>query len=138
VSDVRDVTRVARHPATRRVQYDSIPPPADAESSEEEEDTTEYFADEHYIKQIFRDLDIDGNGSLDVDELRLFGETLGMVWDSSFAEDIMLVVDGQNGDGTLSCEEFWDWYRNWSRQKKTEDTFVKAVAVGYTNPPPLM
>jgi len=126
-----------RHPATIRVKYDSMAPPDESESEEEEEDTGEYFPDEPYIKQIFLDLDADGNGTLDVEELRLFGETLGMVWDSSFAEDIMLVVDGDNCDGTIDYEEFWNWYKKWSRQRHTKTNFVRPVVIGYTNPPPL-
>jgi Ca2+-binding EF-hand superfamily protein len=109
-----------RHPATRRVEYDAKGA-AQADSDEEEEEAAgEFFPDEAYIRQIFQDLDQDGNGTLDEAELRMFGETLGLGWDDNFAKDIMLAVDSDGG-GSIDVEEFWGWYKRWSRHKQVSN-----------------
>jgi len=127
----------ARHPATRRVRYNAEGAERQESSEEEEEEEGEYFPDEAYIRQIFQDLDKDGNGSLDEAELRVFGEQLGLSWDDNFAKDIMLAVDADGG-GTIDVDEFWEWYKRWSRHKQTKSSFAREVSIGFTNPPPLM
>lgn len=125
-----------RHPATRRVRYDAKGAEQVDSSEEDEEEEGEYFPDEVYIRQIFQDLDKDGNGMLDEAELRVFGETLGLDWDDNFAKDIILAIDADGG-GTIDVDEFWEWYKRWSRQKQAKTSFVMPVSIGYTNPPAL-
>jgi hypothetical protein len=36
--------------------------------------------------EMFNEIDVDGSGALDQDELRNFGTTLGFDWDNTFAQ----------------------------------------------------
>jgi hypothetical protein len=57
-------------------------------------------------QQIFFVLDTDYGGSLDVDEISVFGEyTLGEEWSTDIAVDFMQQID-TNNDGVLEIEEF--------------------------------
>jgi hypothetical protein len=61
---------------------------------------------------------------------------MGAAWDETFAKDIMLVVD-ESGDGSIEVDEFWEWYKNWSRQLNKKASFKPEVSVGFTIPPTL-
>jgi hypothetical protein len=43
--------------------------------------------------EMFAEIDDDGSGSLDEDELRNFGKTLGFEWDNTFAQVCVIYYD---------------------------------------------
>jgi len=61
------------------------------------------------LKMLFKTLDIDGNGYLDVQEMAHAAELLGLDLDSQEVSEIFSKMDGGN-DGRVYQTEFIDWF----------------------------
>eukprot|EP01043_Picozoa_sp_COSAG02_P017923 COSAG02_NODE_824_length_16741_cov_16.319733_2_plen_499_part_00 len=61
------------------------------------------------VRELFQQLDVDNDGSLDKVELARLLRGLGRATDSSSIDEIMLAMD-PNGDGTVALDEFLDWW----------------------------
>ena len=54
---------------------------------------THQHADKAAIMEMFAEIDADGSGALDEEELRNFGKTLGFEWDNTFAQVCVIYID---------------------------------------------
>ena len=71
------------------------------------------------LKSLFRKYDVDRNGSLSRDELKvLFSEDLGLTDEQS---EIYLYILDQNGDDCVSWDEFLFWMRSKERLQNVTD-----------------
>lgn len=61
------------------------------------------------VEKMFTDLDLDGSGLLDMDELRQLCDDLGLELDHDQYEIVMQKLD-EDGSGEVDFEEFFSWY----------------------------
>jgi hypothetical protein len=67
-------------------------------------------ADRESARQLFDEVDDDGSGALDVSELQVLAQKLGLEhFSASDAEEAMAAIDDDN-NGTIDFEEFFGWY----------------------------
>ena len=60
-------------------------------------------------RAVFDEIDSDGNGNLDLEELKLLAERLGVKLDDAGAAAAMAEMDADKS-GEVDFEEFFDWY----------------------------
>jgi calmodulin len=61
--------------------------------------------DSDKLKQMFKEWDKDGNGTIDKDELKKGTKSLGLDFDDATIDQMLLEAD-KNGDGKIQLEEF--------------------------------
>ena len=69
----------------------------------------EKLAQRPLIEQMFHELDADGSGLLDMDEIRQLCLDLGLELDDDQYEVVMKKLD-EDGSGEVDFEEFFAWY----------------------------
>eukprot|EP01043_Picozoa_sp_COSAG02_P049344 COSAG02_NODE_4945_length_4803_cov_4.011267_2_plen_503_part_00 len=61
------------------------------------------------VRELFHQIDVDNDGSLDKDEIKRLVRGLGMQTDGASIDEIMSAMD-PNGDGAVTLDEFLDWW----------------------------
>jgi CRP-like cAMP-binding protein len=82
--------------------------------------------DRHAARSLFEEFDEDGNGSLEMGEIRALVNRLGLPLSSTQVKDALGYMDN-DGNGTVNKKEFLDWYDT-ARHAKSRDG-VQSVMV---------
>ena len=76
------------------------------------------------LKEVYRKIDADGSGYIDVKELGQAGKEMGHEQSAEELKEEMAIIDA-NGDGRITFEEFKGWWKK-GRQgaKRAKDIFT--------------
>ena len=87
------------------------------------------FLNDEELTELFNEIDTDGEGSLDWDEVKELMAKLGMPIDDKAVKKMMKEMD-PDGDGEATLAEFLKWWRSVSVEMKQRITVLADASIG--------
>lgn len=92
----------------QRIASTSVPPSPDEDGRSQTRSPA--LVNESTARKFFDECDNNGNGKIELTEVRTMFEKLGIQPDSDVLNKAFVVLD-KNFDGEITFEEFWEWWR---------------------------
>jgi len=83
-------------------------------------------ARERAIDDVFSQIDVDGSGVIDITDIRLRNPTLASETADTYFKNLMRCFD-DNGDSSISKQEFHDYYRQIGPNFSTDEQFIETL-----------